>query len=125
MFESIAYRFGILFLCACFVLGDSVVALPKQKSPAGETNPATMTNPIVRNMEGWKVYVDSELVTGEFANEGQKALQMLANHMQRIEILIPAESLAKLKTIEIWIERDHPRLKGMQYHPSEDWLVVM
>jgi dipeptidyl-peptidase-4 len=31
--------------------------------------------------------------------------------------------LAKLQSVAIWIERDHPRLKAMQYHPSRDWLV--
>ena len=47
---------------------------------------------------------------------------MLANHLQRIRILVPEKTLAKLQTIEIWIEREHPSLKAMQYHPSEGWL---
>ena len=44
--------------------------------------------------------------------------------MQRIKILIPAGPLAKLQTLEIWIEHSHPLLKAMQYHPSKTWLVA-
>ena len=48
---------------------------------------------------------------------------MLANHLQRIKILIPDESLKKLQEVEIWIEWRHPELSAMQYHPSKGWLV--
>ena len=56
--------------------------------------------------------------------EGAKALAMLANHLQRIKILIPAGPLVKMQTLEIWIEHSHPTLKSKQYHPSRDWLVA-
>jgi dipeptidyl-peptidase-4 len=80
-------------------------------------------DPAVRDVEGWKVHVEPSLIDGAHREEGSKALTMLANHLQRIKILVPAAPLAKLQTIEIWIEHDHPRLKSMQYHPSRDWLV--
>lgn len=125
MFEFTAYRFVILLVCACSALGESAGALQNAESSPNKVGSADVPriDPIVRSMEGWTVHIDPTLVTGEYADEGQKALRMLANHLQRIEILIPPEPLAKLKTIEIWIEHDNPRLKRMQYHPSENWLI--
>ncbi len=93
------------------------------KSSAQTKAPATVRfDPVVRDIEGWKVHVEPALLDGEQQAEGAKALVMLANHLQRIKILVPPEPLGKLQTIEIWIEHDHPRLKAMQYHPSQDWL---
>ncbi len=80
-------------------------------------------DPVIRNIEGWTVYVDPALLQGEHAEEGSRALTMLANHLQRISILLPADKLGKMQTLEIWIEHDHPKLKSMQYHPSKQWLI--
>ncbi len=88
-----------------------------------KTPPAVRFDPVLRELEGWKVHVEPALVDGEQREEGGKALAMLANHLQRIKILVPAGPLAKLQTIEMWMEHDHPRLKSMQYHPSRSWLV--
>lgn len=93
-------------------------------------------NPVVRQIEGWTVHVDPALLAnkGDEATEGldiygedmggDRALTMLANHLQRISILIPPDSLMKLKQVEIWIEREHPVLDAMQYHPSRGWLLA-
>ncbi len=78
--------------------------------------PAVRFDPVLRDIEGWKVHVEPALVDGEQREEGRKALTMLANHLQRIKILVPAGPLAKLQTIELWMEHDHSRLKSMQYH---------
>lgn len=88
-----------------------------------QTPPAVRFDPVLRDIEGWKVHVEPALLEGDHRDEGAKALTLLANHLQRIKILVPAAPLAQLQTIEIWIEHDHPRLKSMQYHPSRDWLV--
>ena len=97
---------------------------PGAKTPdQPKTPPAVRFDPVLRDIEGWKVHIEPALLDGEQREEGARALTMLANHLQRIKILVPAAPLAKLQTIEIWIEHDHPRLKSMQYHPSRDWLV--
>ena len=80
-------------------------------------------DPVKRDVEGWTVHVEPALLDGEHKEEGAKALTMLANHLQRIKILVPAGPLQKMQALEIWIEHDHPKLKSMQYHPSRDWLV--
>lgn len=85
---------------------------------------AVRFDPVVRNIEGWTVYIEPSLLDGEHVTEGTKALAMLANHLQRIKILVPRGPLNKLQTIGIWIEHHHPQLSTMQYHPSRDWLVA-
>lgn len=85
--------------------------------------PAVRFDPFIRNIEGWRVHVDPALLDGDHSEAGGEALKMLANHFQRINILIPSEALEKLQTIEVWIEHDHPRLRSMQYHPSRQWLL--
>ncbi len=98
---------------------------PKEATEAKRTSPGSTArfDPVVRDIEGWTVHVDPALLEGEHQQEGAKALQMLANHLQRIKILVPETPLADLQKVEIWIERKHPRLGAMQYHPSRGWLV--
>lgn len=103
-----------------FLVGDALGrGMKNLLAPA-----ALRFDPVLRDIEGWKVHVEPVLIDGAHREEGTKALTMLANHLQRINILVPAEPLAKLQTIEIWIEHDHPKLKAMQYHPSKGWLVA-
>jgi hypothetical protein len=107
-------------------LARAVIALDspevKEQKPAPKAN-GVRFDPIVRQIEGWTVHVEPALVEGEHAAEGEKVLAMLANHLQRIRILVPGPQLEKLQTIEIWIEREHPELGAMQYHPSRGWLI--
>ena len=79
-------------------------------------------DPVVQQIEGWTVHVDPQMLEGEHAEQGARALQMLANHLQRIALLMPEEQLEKMKKLEIWIEHHHPTLGAMQYHPSVGWL---
>jgi len=79
--------------------------------------------PIVQTIEGWTVHVDPKLLKGQHSEIGTHALKMLANHLQRIAILVPNEQLTKLLTIEFWIEYAHPQLNGKQYHPNLKWLT--
>ena len=67
-------------------------------------------DPIIKNIEGWKIHIDPALLKGKHSEDGAKALKMLANHLQRIAILVQGEALKKLKTCEIWIEHSHPTL---------------
>lgn len=80
-------------------------------------------DPVAKNIEGWTVHVDPSLLDERtHAEEGRQALRMLADHLHRITILLPEERLAELRGLELWIEHENPRLKSMQYHPSEGWL---
>lgn len=79
--------------------------------------------PVEKNIEGWTVSIDPKLLSGEHMEEGTLALKMLANHLQRIAILVPEKQLADLRKVGIQIEYSHPELGNMQYHPGADWLV--
>jgi len=85
--------------------------------------PEVRFDPVVREIEGWTVHVDPALLDGPHREEGERALTMVANHLQRIAILVSDGPLAKLREMEIWIERSHPTLKAKQYHPSRQWLI--
>lgn len=88
---------------------------------ADETDDTHAFDPVVLEIRGWKVHVDPAMIDHP---EGERAIAMLENHLQRIEILVADQPLAKLKTIGIWIERNHPSLHAMQYHPSRGWLIA-
>ena len=103
------------------LVGD---ALGKAMLGLLETAPPVRFDPVTRPIEGWTVHIDPALLAGEHADEGAAALTMLANHLQRIKILVPQPQLSDLQKVGIWIEHDHPRLKSMQYHPSRGWLVA-
>lgn len=79
--------------------------------------------PVEKQIEGWTVQIDPALLSGEHQEEGGRAITMLANHLQRIEILVPEKPLRELRKVGIRIECDHPELKNMQYHPDVEWLV--
>jgi len=105
---------------------DKANAAPRadEKSTAPKSSDPVRFDPVVRDIEGWKVHTEPALIDGAHREEGTKALTMLANHLQRIKILIPAGPLAKMQTLEIWIEHSHPTLNSMQYHPDRGWLVA-
>lgn len=90
--------------------------------PAPEKIEAVRFDPVAQQIEGWTVYVDPQMLQGEHSAAGAEALKMLANHLQRIVILLPKEKLAKMRKLEIWIEHHHPTLASMQYHPNINWL---
>ena len=91
------------------------------KPPGADTH----FDPVVRNIEGWTVDVDPALLDGPHATTGRHALDMLANHLQRIATLVPEDRLKKLRTLGIWIEHDHPDLnvEPGPYHPGAAWLA--
>lgn len=84
-------------------------------------SPGGRINPVVRDVHGWTVWIDPALLEGEHTEVGSRALSMLANHLERIALLVTGERLEALRGLEIWIEREHP-LANMQYHPDVGWL---
>jgi hypothetical protein len=94
-----------------------------EKADQPERKKIGWIEPVEMELEGWTVHVDPALLEGgKHADEGVNAIKMLANHLQRIAILLPAGPLEKMKKMEIWLEHQHPELSAMQYHPGADWL---
>jgi len=137
------HRKGRLMLCLCAVTGLAVHAgdiarsedadrstgsRPDVRGEAAtsrqiEANRQHRFDPVKKDIEGWTVHVEPTLIDGEHADLGQRALAMLANHLQRIAILLPEDRLEEMRQMEIWIEYEHPQLGAMQYHPDRKWLV--
>lgn len=127
LFQFSRFRRGVslrplrLIAPLCLLLSMAWVAFGQRQE---ERKKIGWFEPVQRNIEGWTVHIDPQLLEGgKHAEEGQRALKMLANHLQRISILLPEEPLAKMKTMEIWVEHEHPELSAMQYHPGAEWLI--
>ncbi len=83
--------------------------------------PTEFPQPIPQSIEGWPIKIAPELMKPENAELLASAKIALANHLQRIKFILPAERVVELQKLAIWIDLNHP-LGTMQYHPSEAWL---
>jgi hypothetical protein len=79
-------------------------------------------DPVVKKIEGWTVHIEPAMLESEAASEDARSLAMLEAHLRMLTAMVPADRLAQLQKLEIWVEREHPTLASMQYHPSEQWL---
>jgi dipeptidyl-peptidase-4 len=104
------------------LLFTGLLAAVESGKPTDETNKVGWVETVKLDLHGWTVHADKRLVDGEAKALGARALSMLANHLERIDILIEGKPLEDLKKMEIFIEHSHPELGNMQYHPDVDWL---
>lgn len=74
-----------------------------------------------RQVEGWRVLIHQGLLRDQpsLANE---ALTVLRSQLYQITRKVPAEALAKLRAVTIWVETAEPHHRCMAYHPNRDWL---
>lgn len=107
-------------LCAAVLTPLATVSAESATEPQPKAE-AVRFDPVVKNIEGWQVYIEPKLLDAAQCPQGEEALKMLANHLQRIVILMPEEQLKKMRQLEIWIESNNS-LRNMQYHPSVGWL---
>jgi hypothetical protein len=75
-----------------------------------------------RQIEGWTVHIDQRLLSGSEKELGDHALRVLANRLYDIQFVVPADRLARLRQVPIWLDRTHGKLTSAQYHPSAGWL---
>jgi hypothetical protein len=75
-----------------------------------------------QRIEGWKLLVHDSLFAEDQRELREQTLRVLGEHLFRITRVVPAQALARLKEVPIWIELAHPRHACMCYHPSPDWL---
>ena len=76
---------------------------------------------VVQDIEGWKVHVDEALLKKENEAIGKTGLKILANKLYRISLVLPAEHVAKMRKVKIFVDHQH-ELTPMQYHPGAGWL---
>lgn len=80
-------------------------------------------DPIEKQIEGWTVDVDPKLLEEKNKELADAAFKALANHLQRVEYILPEDRVERLKKMRIWIELNNDKLGSMQYHPDRGWLV--
>ena len=106
-----------------FVLAPSSApaqSAPPKSSSAEPWDPVTAYHE--RQVEGWRVLVNQKLDCDEQRKFFDDTLKLLGDHLYRVSRVVPAEALAKLRQVPIWVELSHPQHKCMCYHPSPDWL---
>jgi len=115
-----------LVMVSVGLYGAAAKADVKKADAGQEVAKKPRFDPVIKNLEGWTVDVDPKLLEGEHAEAGAQALKMLANHLQRIAILMPEKPLAKIRKVGIWIEYDHPEInvEPGPYHPDAGWLTA-
>jgi hypothetical protein len=80
------------------------------------------TKHTLREIEGWSVRVDDRLLSGEGANNGERAVKLLTARLVAITIVVPEPALSNLRAVVIQLDLDYGKLTPAQYHPSADWL---
>jgi dipeptidyl-peptidase-4 len=117
-------RYPLLLATAVALLTALFVAKAGPEAVGG-SKPVKRFDPVIREIEGWRVHIDPKMLEGEHSAAGARALTMLASNLLRITIMIPEDRLKQLQTIGIWIEHDHPEInvEPGPYHPGADWLV--
>jgi len=68
------------------------------------------------------VNVDDRLLNGPDMGLGERAMGLLAEHLKKIVAVVPADKVARLKQVHIWLDLTHGGLRSAQYHPSRGWL---
>ena len=116
MIARLVVSFFLAF-AACFVATAQTDAQNKQ-----EDSPE-FYQPLKRDMEGWTIHYDPKLDLAENKETSERTFKALANHLQRVVLIVPEDKLKQLRTCKIWVDLEHPKLKGMQYHPSRRWLI--
>jgi hypothetical protein len=73
-----------------------------------------------RQIEGWKVYVNQDLLADKALSD--RCLALLQAKLFDIKHVVPAAAVAKLKEVPIWLELNDEKFPGACYHPSKEWL---
>ena len=113
-----------------FALDDVPLTQPATQATAAPATPAgrPATRPYDpvdaydgQAIDGWKVLVHKALPRDEPALHAE-VMDVLRQQLFLVRRTVPAEALAKLRTVPLWIELDNPRFPGACYHPSASWL---
>lgn len=117
-------RIGVAVL-GLAALGGLALGAKTKTAPKTAPKPADYPTSeyTVRQIEGWKVRVHKDLLAGK-KQLGDKALKLLQIKLYDVNRVVPAEALADLHKIPIWISvKDRlGRHPCAAYHPSREWL---
>lgn len=80
-------------------------------------------DPVEKQIEGWTIKVDPQLLEKENEELSQQAFTALANHLQRVKYIVNKDRVESLQKLPIWLELNG-KLGAMQYHPDRGWLIA-
>jgi hypothetical protein len=99
---------------SAFASGQDARFQPLTEAPAGYE---------LQTVEGWTCVVDRQLLAAEHAAARARTFRLLGDQLHQLTRRLSTERIADLRTIRIWIDLDHPKLKQAQYHPGAKWLA--
>jgi hypothetical protein len=113
-------------------MGVLAVLLPPlvlMSAPGGTSRPAgdapqrwdPTSSYEVKQIEGWSVLVHKAFLREDPAL-CERTLTLLRHQLYQIVRKVPAEAVAKLRKVRIWVERAEPHHPCMAYHPNPGWL---
>jgi hypothetical protein len=113
---------GRLLRTACLGVFALFFSVGKGAEKSKDAERAIPERHTVKVIEGWTVQVDDRLLEGPDAEVGAKAIRLLGDRLFEIALVLPADKVKQLQTVQIWLDLTHGKLSSMQYHPSAGWL---
>jgi hypothetical protein len=76
-----------------------------------------------REISGWNVHINKDLLTEENLPATEKALGMLKVQLDEIIKLVPATAVGELKKVPLYFSHPYPKFgERAEFHPDTDWL---
>ena len=100
-----------------------VVAMLPASASFADDEP-TFYDPVEKQIEGWTVKVDPQLLKQENENVATQAFVALANHLQRVKFIVPKDRCDQLQKLPIWIELHGPQF-SLQLDPDGKLLQLV
>ncbi len=110
---------GVL-LCVLYVLSANGSA-QQRPSSAPTTQPVTEDRFEVRNVEGWTVYINRDVVK-QYPAETARTMEHLRWELYQAKLAVPPAAASHMQENNaIWIE--YREKVSLSYHPSRRWLL--
>lgn len=97
---------------ACLLAAGRVRALPPQYDPTTAYHG--------ESIHGFTVLVHQEVLAHE--EDAAAARKEMTRQLQEVARVLPAEALAALRKVRIWVEWDQKPDGAAEFHPSAQWL---
>ncbi len=86
------------------------------------TEPASLDEFEIRNLEGWGVYVNKQDLV-DHRDEMDAALEHMRHQLYEVRLTVPAPAVAIMQErVPIWVEYDNERA-ATGFHPDFNWLL--
>lgn len=107
------YRYLLWACCAPLAICLSVCAAH------GETPPDPLF--VYRDVLGWQVIIDRAAMQQQ-PEMTARGLEHLRQQLFQTTLVVPAENVAELRRVPIWLGHDQAKL-GIAFHPQRGWLT--